>query len=209
MNPLQAAPVLCLVTDEASCRGELAGAVAGALRGGVDWVQLRDRESPASELLAQLHALRAASPNRATRWIVNRRVDVAVAGQADGVHLGFDGMKPRDARALLGEGRLIGASFHEVRELAEEELQGRLSYAHLAPIFPPISKISERRPLGTRALERAGRFDFPILAQGGVCAENARACIEAGAAGVAVTGEILGAEDPEAAARALRDALDS
>ena len=83
-------------------------------------------------------------------------------------------------------------------------------YAHLAPIFDPLSKPAERPALGTTALaEACRRAQRPVLAQGGITAENARACLDAGAAGIAVTGEILMADDPARAARALREALSS
>ncbi len=200
-------PVLCLVTDPAATRHPLAEAVAAALRGGVDWVQLRDRRLGGRALLACLESLRRAAPKRGV-WLVNRRADVALAGGADGVHLGFDALGPCEARTLLGGAVMLGTATHEPDELADLRRREALDYAHLAPIFAPISKRSTRPSLGVRALARAARFGLPVLAQGGITAANARSCIEAGAAGVAVTGAILAAEDPEAAARALRDALD-
>ncbi|MCP3983776.1 MAG: thiamine phosphate synthase [bacterium] len=180
--------------------------VAAAVRGGVDWVQLRDRSLDAGDLLAALEEVRSACDRAPVRWLVNRRVDVAWVGGADGVHLGFDGMIAKDARGLLGREALIGIACHAPEEVGAAERE--LSYVHLAPIHPPLSKPASRSPLGSGALERAAGFGVPILAQGGITAANARSCIEAGAAGVAVTGEILGAADPERAARALREALD-
>lgn len=193
-------PVLCLVTDRAGLP-----AVAAAVRGGVDWVQLRDREADAGDLLASLEEMRIACGSAQVRWLVNRRVDLAWAAGADGVHLGFDGMPVEDARTLLGEDALIGIACH-----APEEVRAgnRCGYVHLAPIHTPLSKPASRAPLGIGALKQAAAARVPILAQGGITAANAGACIEAGAAGVAVTGEILGAADPERAARALRETLD-
>ncbi len=197
------------MTDAGACHAPLVDEVAAAVRGGVDWVQIRDRELSARALLELLDSLREACGDRQPLWIVNRRVDVGLAGDADGVHLGFDAMAPEEARSLLGPGRWIGASTHDPRELADEPFRLALTYAHLAPVFLPLSKVSEREPIGLAALKRAASFGLPVFAQGGVCAANARACIDAGASGVAVTGEILGAEDPEAAARTLRQILGS
>jgi thiamine-phosphate pyrophosphorylase len=198
------------VTDRDACRGDLAEAVARAVRGGVDWVQVRDRSLAGAELLALVErvgrAARDAAAGRALRLIVNRRVDVALACAADGVHLGFDAMDAASARALLGPRACIGVSVHAPGEVPAP---GDASYAQLAPIFAPRSKPTSRAPLGLGALAAAAARGLPLLAQGGVDADNAGDLLRHGAAGVAVTGAILGAQDPGAAAAALRLALDS
>ncbi|MEB2345916.1 MAG: thiamine phosphate synthase [Deltaproteobacteria bacterium] len=191
-----------------------AAAIAAAVAGGADWVQLRERALPAGALLAWADevtvAARAAAGAgaRAVKILVNRRVDVALATEADGVHLGFDAMAPGPARALLGAGRLVGVSAHAPGELAGAAAEGA-DYAHLAPIFAPFSKPPERPALGLAALGAARASGLPVLAQGGIDAARARAAVHAGAAGVAVTGAVLGAPDPRAAAAALRAALDA
>ena len=201
--------MLCLVTDRRSCRGPLAEAVAAAVAGGVDWVQIREKDLPGAALLALCDEIAAASRRvRAdVRVLVNRHCDVALAAALDGVHLGFDALPPVAARRLLGTGFLVGASTHAADELDEAE-RAALSYAQLAPIFPPLSKSGGRPPLGPAALRTASAGGLPVFAQGGVDAQNAAECIRAGAAGVAVTGAILLAAEPEAAAAALRGRLD-
>jgi thiamine-phosphate pyrophosphorylase len=194
------------VTDRAASRRPLAEVVELAVAAGVDWIQVRDRDLEDGALLDQVDRIRQAAAGRA-RVLVNRRVDVALASGADGVHLGFDGMPPETARELLGGDALIGIATHQPAEL--EGAGGvSLSYAHLAPIFAPISKARSRPPLGLDALREAARHGVPVIAQGGIEAGNARSCVEAGAAGVAVTGSILSCADPAAAAAALRRALD-
>ena len=178
-----------------------------AVAGGVDWIQVRARELEDGALLDHVDHIRQAAGQRA-RVLVNRRVDVAQAARADGVHLGFDGMPPETARLLLGADALIGIATHQPEEL-EGAAGTPLSYAHLAPIFPPLSKAQSRTPLGLAALGEAARHGVPVIAQGGIEAENARSCLDAGAAGVAVTGSILSSADPAAAAAALRKALDT
>jgi thiamine-phosphate pyrophosphorylase len=201
--------VLCLVTDRHLARKSLPDAVAAAVRGGVDLVQLREKDLDGAELLTLADAVRAAA--RAVRedvtLLVNRRVDVAAAAGFDGVHLGFDAPPLEVARAVLGDAAWISVATHDPEELAGVAAGADL--AHLAPIFPPLSKAASRPPLGTRILEQAARQRVPILAQGGVDASNAGACVAAGALGVAVTGALLGVNDPEAAARDLRHALDA
>lgn len=200
-------PLLCLVTDRRACRGPLTEAVAAAVAGGVDWVQIREKDLPGAALLALCEEVAAAARRvrPEVRVLVNRRCDVALAAALDGVHLGFDAVSPLVARRLLGAECLVGASTHAAGEL-DGAARTRLSYAQIAPIFAPLSKPAGRAPLGLGALRSAS--GFPMLAQGGVEASNAAACIRAGAAGVAVTGAILLAEAPEAAAAALRHSLD-
>lgn len=180
------------------------------MRGGVDRVQIRERGLDGADWLAFAEAIadaaRAARPG--VEIVVNRRVDVALAIRADGAHLGFDAMAPADARALLGPAALIGVSTHAPGE-AIRALQAGAGYVHLAPVFPPLSKRSVRPPLGVAAVEAAARGGAgPVIAQGGVDAGHVPALVAAGAAGVAVTGVLLGAEDPERAAATLRQALD-
>jgi thiamine-phosphate pyrophosphorylase len=201
------------VTDRAAARGPLPDAVEQAVAAGVDWVQVRERELEGAALLAHVEELAAAARRGAARRggsvrvLVNRRVDVALAADLGGVHLGFDAMAPESARSLLGEAAVIGLSTH-----APEEVVGLgipLDYAHLAPIFDPLSKPATRPALGLGALERAstsaGRL--PVIAQGGIRAANAAACIAAGAAGIAVTGEILAAPNPTTATQSLATEL--
>jgi thiamine-phosphate pyrophosphorylase len=205
---------LSLVVDRRCARGDASAAVEAAVRGGVDWVQVRERDLEGRALLEFADAVAAAARRGArerergatARVLVNRRADVALAIEADGVHLGFDAMDPTDARRVLGDAALVGRSAHAASEIAAA---AELSYAHLAPIFAPLSKPVERAPLGLSALAEAAGCGVPVLAQGGIDRDNARAAIDAGAAGVAVTGAILLADDPAAAAGALREALDA
>jgi thiamine-phosphate pyrophosphorylase len=202
-------PVLCLVTDRRSARGALVDAVAAAVAAGVDWVQVREKDLDGAALLSLTLQLvdAARDADERVRILVNRRIDVALAARADGVHLGFDALRPEAARQLLGPNALIGIATHAPDEISQETRE-TLSYAQLAPVFAPLSKPSGRAALGLAALSRAARQGTPLLAQGGIDASNAAACLDAGAAGVAVTGAILGSSDPGAAAVALRSALD-
>jgi len=208
------APVLCLVTDLATAPRALDEAIEECVAAGVDVVQVRARSLSGTKLLAHteliLRAARrgAAARNGEVRVLVNRRADIALAAGADGVHLGFDGMPVQDARRLLGPSAWIGVSTHDPQD-ARSARDAGATYAHLAPIYPPLSKAAERSPLGPAALTAASAFGVPIFAQGGVTPGNAVTCLRAGAAGVAVTGTLLQATDPGAATRALRAQLDT
>ncbi len=194
-------------------RGPLEEAVAAAVEGGADWVQVRERDLGGRALLdltdRVLQAARGAAERRGreVRVLVNRRIDVSLAAGADGAHLGFDALPPERARPLLPAGALLGVSTHAAAEVRRAAAAG-VDYAQLAPIHAPLSKPATRPALGLGALAAAREAGIDVLAQGGIDASNAGRALAAGAAGVAVTGAVLGAPDPGAAAAALRAALD-
>ena len=176
------------------------------MSGGVDRVQVRARELEGAALVELVAALAAAARRErpGVEILVNRRVDAALAAGADGVHLGFDAMDVAAARRVLGKDALVGVSTHCVDEV---RAAAGASYVHLAPVFAPLSKPATREALGLAAVESAARAEVPVIAQGGIDASNAGAVCAAGAAGVAVTGAVLMADDPASATAALRRAL--
>lgn len=213
-------PILCAVLDAAAFArrdGASAREFARALfAAGVDWIQLRERAlegAPLQALAKELVAARDAAGGSA-RVIVNKRVDVALAVRADGVHLGVDAVDPKTARALLADAEpaLVGASLHGEDELAALA-DAPLDYVHLAPIWNPNSKPAERPALGLERLRAAAALaagrGWRLLAQGGLDAARAGEAVAAGAAGIAVTGIIDRASDPIASTQALRRALDA
>jgi thiamine-phosphate pyrophosphorylase len=219
-------PILCAVLDGASLGATPERFAKRLFSAGVDWIQLRDRElesdalhSLAAALTSAARSIREGRANAAgedeaidaPRVLINRRVDIALATGADGVHLGFDAVDATSARKLLGRGALIGASFHSIAEVERAtSISGGvdLSYAHLAPIWDPNSKAATRPPLGPEALRRAAACDLPLLAQGGLDEDRSALAIRCGAAGIAVTGQLSQAQDPTASAAKLRQSLD-
>jgi thiamine-phosphate pyrophosphorylase len=202
--------ILSLVLDATHLPGDVPARVAALVEAGVDWLQVRDRSLEAAALHVFVDGVLAgarAGP-RGARVVVNRRIDVALSCGADGVHLGFDAMCVADARALLPASALVGVSGHSPGDVQRAAAEGA-DYVHLAPIFDPISKPAERPALGLGALREAAAMGIRVLAQGGLDPARARAALDAGAAGVAITGDILMAPDPVAAARLLREAMDS
>jgi thiamine-phosphate pyrophosphorylase len=199
---------VCLVTDRAQTDGRpLLEVVEAALRGGVGAVQLRERGLPTRELLALAADLRAATRAAGAALLINDRVDVALACDADGVHLPGHSFSVAEARALLGPERLIGVSTHHPDEVRAAAAAGA-DFAVLGPIFATPSKAAYGAPLGLDVLARArAATPLPVFAIGGVDATNARAARARGAAGVAVIRAVLAAADPAAAAAALRDAV--
>jgi len=209
-DPPRHRPILCLVLDRAITRGNPIDVVSAAASSGIDWLQIRNRDLLGVDLLdyaleMQAAARRGARP-RGISLIVNRRLDVALSIGAEGVHLGFDALDPKSARALLPDARL-GVSAHSPQDVARAAQAGA-DYVHLAPIHAPLSKSSERPALGLDAITRAAKHGIPVIAQGGIEAEHCSAVVRAGAAGIAVTGAILLRDDPGAATFELRTALD-
>jgi len=148
---------------------------------GADWVQVRDKDLEARDLLALVR--RAMDTN--LKIIVNTRMDVALAAGAAGLHLPANSIPPSRWRAIAPPEFLIGVSCHTVEEVRIAETEGA-DYVFFSPVFPPLSKTSSLAPHGLEGLEKASRsVKIPVLALGGITHQNAGACLEAGAAGIA------------------------
>jgi thiamine-phosphate pyrophosphorylase len=194
------AQVLMLVTDRTRCP-DLPTAVAAAIEGGVNVVQLRERDLPAGELLALARHLRGICGHQAL-LLVNDRVDVALLAGADGVHLGGTGLPVSAVRGLLPPSFLVGRSIHSVNEARQAEQDGA-DYVVAGTIFPSTSH-PDLTPTGAALLTNLkARLTIPVVAIGGVTAENAAECRAAGAAGIAAISALLDTDDPTAAARAF------
>lgn len=197
---------LHLITDRQAAPA-LVAAVAAALRGGVDWVQVRDKSAAAAELYQLACALRDACRAAGAGLLVNDRLDVALAADADGVHLAKKSLPVAAARRLLPPGRLLGASVHSVEEAVAAARAGA-DYVTFGSVFPTRSHPG-RPPTGLDALAAAvAAVDVPVLAIGGITPENVAAVLATGAAGVAVISSVLLAADPAAAAARLREAME-
>lgn len=196
---------LYLVTDRKSTRGRpLLDVVAAALRGGVDAVQLREKDLPARQLHDLAKRLRELCTSHGAHLLINDRIDIASAVNADGVQLPASSFDPADARRLLGAGKLIGVSTHNVTEADAAERAGA-DFVVFGPIFDTPSKRAHGTPVGMDALgDVTTRLRIPVVAIGGITLERVAAARECRAAGVAVIAGILQAEDPEAAARAYK-----
>ncbi|MGA3205413.1 MAG: thiamine phosphate synthase [Bryobacteraceae bacterium] len=170
----------CSITDR-----KLQSVESLLLSGGVDWVQIRDKEMSARELMDLVRAVMALPNPHGAKILVNTRVDVALAAGAAGVHLPARSIAPSDWRRITPPGFLIGVSCHTMEEVSRAEKEGA-NYVFFGPIFSPRSKTSDLAPRGLDELCRVARaVKIPVLALGGITAENAADCVEAGAAGVA------------------------
>ncbi|MCK6526987.1 thiamine phosphate synthase [Myxococcota bacterium] len=197
-----------LVTDRSRLGGRpldaaVAAALAGAPPGSVA-VQLRERDLPPRELLPLARDVGAACRGAGAPLFVNDRLDVALGAGADGLHLGEGSLPPTEARRLVrrhGFDLLLSAACHDAAGLARA---GAADLALLAPVFPTPGKAAPGEELGLALLAELARgAALPVFALGGVDPDRARACREAGAAGVAAISAVWGAPDPAEALAAL------
>ena len=176
--------ITCYITDRRTTIS-LPDTIRRNIADGVTWIQIREKDLPARELL-DLVRLALALPNpTGTKILVNGRMDVALAAGAAGLHLPAGSIAPRVFRPLAPSGFLIGVSCHTIGEVRQAEAEGA-DYVVFGPVFAPISKNSSLPPRGLDGLtQAAGAAKIPVLALGGVTNQNTGACIAAGAAGIA------------------------
>ena len=200
-------PALCLVTDRRVCPpDELPGRVAAAVAGGVDIVQLRDKEEPGGALLELAVALRGVTKGSAL-LLVNERADVAAASGADGVQLGEAAMPTAAVRPILPDGAIIGRSVHSVDGATEAQASGA-DFLLVGTMFATRSHPGEE-PSGPGLLERirAAGVGAPLLGIGGITADNVAQVIRSDANGAAVITAILASADPEREASRIKSAM--
>lgn len=184
--------------------------VEAAIAGGVDVVQVREKNAGARKQLEIARDLRSLTQNAEVPLIVNDRVDVAMAADADGVHLGDDDLPVAAAREQLGEGVIVGRSVSTVVGAREAEAAGA-DYLGVGAVFATDSKDDledDEYDIGLEPIEAINEaVDVPIVAIGGITRDNATEVVRAGADGVAVISAITAADDPEAATRDLKSAV--
>jgi thiamine-phosphate pyrophosphorylase len=196
---------LYLVLEARPCGGDPRPLLDGALRGGVDVVQLRDKRLDDDELVAAALPFRAACEEHGALFVLNDRPDLVDACDADGVHVGRNDVPAAEARALTGSDRLLGLSVSTLGELYEVE---GADYVGVTAFATPTKSDAIAGGLDlVRAA--AGTLAIPWFAIGGIDLGNVAELAAAGAPGVAVVRAIRDADDPERAARELRAALRS
>lgn len=199
---------LHMITDGMKQAGELCGIVENALRGGADAIQLRYKSAPALDLYTLGKALKPIVDSFSARFLINDRVDVALALSADGVHLAGKSLPVEAVRNFVGRRMLLGCSVHSVEEAKRAEERGA-SYITFGHIFPTKSKPG-LPPRGVRGLQEVvDAVSIPVLAIGGITADNIDEVLATGCAGISVIGAISHERDPETAARRLRMKMDA
>jgi thiamine-phosphate pyrophosphorylase len=205
---------LYALLDPAVAGGRTLPQLATSLVGSATIVQLRDKHGSTRDMVATARALKAMLKPAGIPLLINDRVDVALAAEADGVHIGQDDMAAADARRLLGSDAIIGLSIKSLTQAAEASLD-LLDYVAVGGVYATTSKDNTAAPIGTGGLRaiaaaiRARKMRYPLCAIAGITAANAGDVIAAGADGVAVISALSLAADPAAAARNLRAVVDA
>jgi thiamine-phosphate pyrophosphorylase len=201
---------LCVITDPglAPARNHV-GIAEAALKGGADMIQLRDKTGSLRELLPQARAIQDLCRSHGAVFIVNDRVDLALAADADGAHVGQEDLPASRARQLLGSERILGVSTHDLGQAAAAQRAGA-DYIGFGPMFATGTKDTGYAPRGLDALREIRRaVSLPILAIGGISLANVGDVIAAGATAPAVISAVVGAPDVAAAAAEFRKRVDA
>lgn len=200
---------LYLVTDRGLAGGKRTlDIVKAGVNGGVTCVQLREKHASTREFIEEATAVRDFLRRVDIPLIINDRLDVAMAVEADGLHLGQTDMPPETARRIAGNSMIIGVSAESVRDAVEAEKAGA-DYISASPVFSTPTKTDTAPPLGLEGIkEIRRRVTLPLVAIGGLNPENIEAVIQSGADGVAVVSAIVCAKDPAEAARRLKERIE-
>ena len=198
---------LYFVTDRTqTANRSLTDVVHAALDGGVRAVQLREKDLEGCELYALAEQLRALTQRYQAHLLINDRLDVALAVEADGVHLGHNSFTVKDARRLLGAGKLIGVSTHSQQEITAAR---GADFIIFGPVYYTPSKAAYGEPQGLDRLRAAvAHSTVPVFAIGGIKTERVADILETGAHGIAMISALSAATDPAQVARELLQQLD-
>lgn len=196
-----------LVYDPTTCISRsVTETIDAVIAGGVTALQLRWKSGTDREIVHLANVIGPRLRERGIPFLINDRVDLALAAGADGVHLGVDDLPLEDARRIAGPGFIIGYSPETDAQIVEAATNA--SYLGIGPFFATQTKLDAGEALGPGEFARRRALtSLPVVGIGGIIATNASEVMAAGADGVAVASAILGANDPEVATRALRAAV--
>lgn len=173
----------------------LFAAVEEALKGGLKAVQLREKDLGIRDLLDMAYRMKELTVRYGAKFFINDRVDIALSVEADGVHLGQNGIPAYAIRKIVQDKLMIGVSTHNMDEAIEAEKNGA-DFITLGPIYETPSKLKYGKPIGVDAIGKVkSKVSIPVFAIGGVKLDKVKEAMEAGADGVALISAILGAED--------------
>jgi thiamine-phosphate pyrophosphorylase len=195
---------LYLITDRKNTRGrEMSLVVEEALKGGVKALQLREKDLSSRDLYTTAYELRKLTARYGARLFINDRADIALAVDADGVHLGNGSIPVHRVRKILGKNRLIGVSCHNMVSAISAQQKGA-DFITFGPVFFTPSKAVYGNPVGVDKLETVtGMLRIPVFALGGVNRANVTQVITAGAHGIALVSAVMAAGDPHAETKSL------
>jgi thiamine-phosphate pyrophosphorylase len=200
---------LYLVTDRSLSKGRsLEWIVEEAVKGGVTMVQLREKDCTTRQFIEQASKLKTLLQPYNVPLIINDRIDVALAVDAEGLHIGQSDMPYHIARNILGYSKIIGLSVETVLQAREANALD-VDYIGISPVFSTTTKTDVNAALGLEGIQEIATFTkHPMVGIGGISVLNAKTVIAAGAQGVSVVSAIVSANDPAMAARSIRTQID-
>ncbi len=195
---------LYLITDRHRTGGrQLTEVVRRSLEGGVRAVQLREKDLSSDELYRLALEMRRLTSDFNAPLIINDRLDIALAIEADGVHIGVNSLPVAVVRRVLGQGKVIGYSAHAIDEALRAQADGA-DFVTFGPLYPTPSKAAYGEPCGVSKLAAAASaLEIPVIALGGISLANITEALSASIQGVAVISAILAAADPRVAAASM------
>ncbi len=201
---------LYVITGEQFYPGKhFADVVEEAIQGGADIVQLREKNKTKKELYSMALTLRELTLKYNVPFIVNDHIDIALAVDAEGVHLGQDDLPLREARKLMGPKKIIGISTHALNEALEAQREGA-DYIGAGPVFETKSKVDVVDPVGLSYIEEvAASISIPFVAIGGIKLHNLNQVLAAGAERICVISAIVGADDVKKAAESFSQQINA
>ncbi len=182
------------ITDSNLSKDTITKDVENAIKAGCKIIQYREKEKNTEQMVKEAKKIKKICERKAL-FIINDRVDVALAVNADGVHLGKDDISFKNARGQLGENKIIGLTVHDIKEAVNAEEQGA-DYIGLAPIFKTNTKRDAINPIGIKTIKIVRKkVNIPIVALGGIDKNNIKQVISAGADSVASISAIFNSSD--------------
>lgn len=200
---------LYFITDSKLTKKTVIDNVKSAVKGGVKIIQYREKEASAEQMLEEAKEIKKLCQKNNVIFLVNDRIDIALAADADGVHLGQDDARYETARKLLGKNKIIGLTTHNVKESVEAERLGA-DYIGLSPIFPTSTKDDAGKACGTEMIALVKKYvKIPIVAIGGINESNIGQVLGAGAKNMAIISAILAKDSVERAVKVFIQRISS
>ena len=192
-----------LITDRKVCGKKLTDIIEQAIDGGVGTVQLREKDLSTGDLYSLAKEIREITERKGANLIINDRVDIATAVDADGVHLGWQSLEIDTVRRMIGQDKIIGFSAHSLEEAKRAENSGA-DYISISPIFDTVNKDYFIEPLGVGEIGKIkAQINIPVIALGGINENNVSKVLKSGADGIAMISAILLSDSPGQAVKRI------
>ena len=186
-----------LITDRKICENDFFKTIEQAIEGGVGTVQLREKDLSTKDLYLLAKKLREMTRDLGVNLVINDRVDIALAVDAEGIHLGWQSLSVNVVRKIVGKEKLIGYSAHSLEEVGKALVEG-VDYVSISPVFSPLSKNQFIKPLGVIEIRKIKeKMKIPVIALGGINEFNVKEVMENEADGIAVISAIFLSKNPK------------